>query len=533
MQAGLPAQAGHSSRRLVWPLFAVAAGALWAACFGMEPLTVAPWAGMAPMLLLVGRRRSGWLVFAWGLAFWLVSLRWIVPTMVRFGGLSEAATWPLFSLLAAVLALFFAGFARVARRPFAALGPIGAMAAAASAWVVFEWLRSWVLGGFPWNLAAYSWIGVPGALEAGAWLGAYGVSFLVVWSNAGLARSLLDRDWRPLAWGLVVPLAVLGSAWRWSERGLAESPTGPWLEARVLQPNIPNRPDWDPAANQADYRRLIAQSLAACDVPGALLVWPESAAWPRRLGRDVELDRDIAEIGRRGCGVVLNVAREEGERYYNSAVLVRPDGSRSSYDKRHLVPFGEYVPFRSLLPAAEALTRHVGDFTPGGQVDLLDYRGVSLGGAICYEVVFPQEVVETVAAGATVLFSVTNDDWYGPTAAAWQHLTAARFRAAETRRTLLRAAVTGVSAVIAPDGSLVDHVPPGEQRTMRARVAARADRTLYSWIARWVPWAAIAGCAFAILLAGRTGRPDRSSRRLRSRGNPPWTQPKHSSSSTA
>jgi apolipoprotein N-acyltransferase len=520
-------------RRLVWPLFALAAGALWAACFGIEPLKVAPWMGMAPLLLLVGRGRSGWLVFAGGLAFWSVSLRWIVPTMVRFGGLSEAATWPLFSLLAAVLALFSAGFALVARRPFGMLGPIGAMTAAASAWVVFEWMRSWVLGGFPWNLAAYSWIEVPGALEASAWLGAYGVSFLVVWSNAGLARSLLDRDWRPLAWGLAVPIALLGTAWRWSERSLAETSAGPLLEARVLQPNIPNRPEWDPAANHADYRRLIAQSLAACDAPGALLIWPESAAWPRRLGHDVELDRDIAELNRRGCGVVLNMARSEGERYFNSAVLVRPDGSRSSYDKRHLVPFGEYVPFRSLLPAADALTRHVGDFTAGEGVDLLDYRGVSLGGAICYEVVFPQEVVQTVAAGATVLFSVTNDDWYGPTAAAWQHLTAARFRAAENHRTLLRAAVTGVSAVIAPDGSLVDRVRPGEQRTMRAGVTARTDRTLYSRIARWVPWSAIAVCAFAILLAGRTGRPDRSSRRLRSRGTPSWTQPKRSNSSTA
>ncbi len=494
-------------RAIVWPLFALVGGALWAACFGIEPMRVVPWIGLAPLLLLLERRRAGRLVFLWALAFWIVSLHWIVPTMVTFGGLSAAVTWPLFTLLAAVLALFFVGFALTVSRTWSSGRPLLTMTAVASWWVVFEWIRSWFLGGFPWNMVGYSWLEVPGALAASAWIGAYGVSFLVVWANAGLARTLVDRDWRPVAWGLVLPVAVLGCAWRWNERAIVSArPAATVFEARVLQPNVPNLPEWDAQKNLVGYQRLVRQSFEACDAPGALLVWPESAAWPRRLGRDVDLERDVRALGERGCAVVLNVPRLAEGNYYNSAVLALPDGRRPYYDKRHLVPFGEYVPFRALLPAADALTRHVGDFTPGEEVRLLGFGDVELGGAICYEVVFPEEVAETVTAGATVLVSVTNDDWYGPTSAAWQHLAAARFRAAETRRTLLRAAVTGVSAVISPRGELVDYVPPGEQRTLRATVTPRSDRTPYVRTAKVVPWVAIAVGSFAILLAGRASR---------------------------
>lgn len=494
-------------RKIIWPAFALLGGVLWAACFGAVGFEIAPWMAFAPLLVLLGQRGPGRLAFLWAFSFWLVSLHWIVPTMVTFGGLSTLATWPLFALLAAYLALFAAGFAVLSRRAWLSGRPLFGMMTVASVWVALEWVRSWALGGFPWNMIAYAWIEVPGALETSAWIGAYGVSFLVVWANAGVARGVVDRDWRPVAWGLLVPMAILAMGWRWSERALtAEAGSGLRLEARVLQPDIPNLSEWDPEQNRSDYERLIVQSIEACDQSGVLLVWPESAAWPRRLGRDLDLERDLQTLNERGCAVLLSMARREGEEYFNAAVLVLPDGRRPFYDKRHLVPFGEYVPFRWVLPTADALTRNVGDFTPGQTIHLLEIGGCALGTAICYEVVFPNEVAATVIAGATALVSITNDDWYGPTSAAWQHLTAARFRAAETRRTLLRAAITGVSAVIAPDGALVDHAAPGELRTLRATVEPRSDLTLYVRLARWIPWVAVLTAGFAIFLSGRPSR---------------------------
>ena len=467
-----------------------------------------PWLGWAPLALLLERCSAGRLAFLWGLAFWVVSLHWIVPTMVTFGGLSAGLTWPLFLLLAAYLALFPGVWAVLARPIWRSGRPLLAMFGVASAWVVLEWVRAWLFGGFPWNALAYAWVGVPGALEASAWIGAYGVSFLVVWANSGVALSLARRDWRPLAWGLLGSVVLLVMASRWApdtasvDQGLESR-----VETRVLQPDIPNQPVWDPARNLEDYRKLVAQSLEACDREGVLLVWPESAAWPRRLGRDLDLERDLRMLNERGCSVLVNTARERDGLHYNSAVLARDDGQRPFYDKRHLVPFGEYVPLGRLLPFLETLARGIGDFTPGGEVRLLETPGgVLLGPAICYEVVFPAEVAETVRAGATVLVSITNDDWYGPTSAAWQHLRAARFRAAESRRFLLRAAITGVSAVISPRGDLVAVAVPGERKTLRATVAPRTELTLYSRFAGAVPPVAILATCFAIFLSGRRQR---------------------------
>ncbi len=141
-----------------------------------------------------------------------------------------------------------------------------------------------------------------------------------------------------------------------------------------------------------------------------------------------------------------------GERVYNSAFTVGPGGRATRYDKRHLVPFGEYVPLAGVFSFVDKLARNAGDFATADRLVLLPWGRERIGMAICYEIVFPAEVAATVADGATLLATITNDAWYGDTAAPWQHYAAARFRAAENRRPLVRAAITGVSAVVAPDG---------------------------------------------------------------------------------
>ena len=191
------------------------------------------------------------------------------------------------------------------------------------------------------------------------------------------------------------------------------------------------------------------------------------------------------------------------ERYFNSALLISPGRPPARYDKRHLVPFGEYVPLGSLFSFISSLARNAGDFSPAEGLRLLDWEGERLGPAICYEVVFPDEVAQLTRAGATVLVSLTNDAWYGETAAPWQHLRAARFRAAENRRWLLRAAITGVSAVVAPDGSVRGQLGVGESGLLEARFAGRSDLTPFAR----APWAVPALCAALLGMAlGRRPR---------------------------
>ncbi|MEO8197544.1 MAG: apolipoprotein N-acyltransferase, partial [Thermoanaerobaculia bacterium] len=231
------------------------------------------------------------------------------------------------------------------------------------------------------------------------------------------------------------------------------------------------------------------------------------AAWPMLYGRDPRLEADLARFTARGCSVLLNSATEDGRddgRYFNSALLLAPGREPERYDKRHLVPFGEYVPLAGVFSFISSLARNAGDFAPATELRLLDWEGERLGAAICYEVVFASEVAQLTRAGATVLVSMTNDAWYGATAAPWQHLRAARFRAAENRRFLLRAAITGVSAVVGPDGALRGSRGVGESGLLPALFQGRSDITPFAR----APWAVPALCLALVGIAfGR--RPQR------------------------
>ena len=468
-----------------------------------------PALALAPFLLVLASPtaagRAGRLGLVHGFVAWVVAIPWIVPTLITYGGLPAWVAAVLLAVLAAYLALFHAGFAWAAARlcrKDPALGPVTRRAVPAL-WLIFEGLRAVALGGFPWNPAAHVWVALPGALPLSAWIGAWGVSFLVVLVNTAIAalarRPGPGRSLITASVGLALPVAALVAGARWS--GGAALWSGSPVEVRVLQPNIQNLVVPDPSAVAANYSRVLAMANRACDRDGVLLVWPESAAWPYSLERTGPLRADVLALAARGCPVLLNSARFEGEAVFNAAYLVggRAAASIDAADKRHLVPFGEYVPLRRVLPFAGTLARNAGEFSPAREVRLLDWGAQRLGLAICFEVIFADETAELVDHGASILATLTNDAWYGDTAAPWQHLRAAQFRAAENRRPLLRAAITGVSAVIEPDGALRASLGPGEEGVLSGSVRGRTDRSPYSR-APWGPvWASLGILAVAIL----------------------------------
>jgi len=479
-------------------LLAAAGGVAWGLCFGARPL---PWlAVVAPAALfpLLGRRRPFLLGWLHGAVSWCVAIPWIVPTLTIYGQLDGWLAGVSLLLLAAYLGLFTALFAALGARLWRAADPL-TLAALPALWVALELVRGWALSGFPWNLAAYAWLAVPGALPLAAWTGAWGVSYLALVPGLGLARAAATRRWEPAALALLIPATLLPVAARWAVPG--DAPGG-GREARIVQPNSPARPYFDAALVETDYRRLLERSRAVCK-PGTLLIWPESAAWPFAWPRDPLLARDVAELAGRGCAVLLNTPTESGERTFNSVVLVAAGRAAERYDKRHLVPFGEYVPFAGAIPWLDKIARNAGDFSPAQELRLLGWSGERLGAAICYEVVFPGEVAALTRAGATALVTVTNDAWYGDSAAPWQHLAAARFRAAENRRWLLRAAITGVSAVVRPDGSLAAALGVGEEGTLFGRFAGRRDLSPFARAPWLVPAACLALAALGLLGARR------------------------------
>lgn len=474
-------------RALLAYAFALAGGLLWALAFRQHALLLAPWVALAPLVLLLGHPRAGLLAWVYGFAFWAASIYWIAPTLHTFGGLPWAVAVPLLGLLAAYLALFHAAFGLLGKRFWRRPGAGWALVGLPALWVALEQLRGWLFSGFPWNLTGYAWVGVPGALPLASWMGVFGVSFVVMLANTGVALALVRRRFEAAAVAFLVPLLLLALAGR---RATAEAPLElPSLPVRVVQPNIPNQVEPRAEVVLANYRDLLELSREACQ-PGSLVVWPESAAWPFVYVQDRRLERGVEELAERGCALLFNSVQPAAGGYYNSVYLVDAGGVRGRYDKRHLVPFGEYVPLRGVFSFLDKLARNAGEYLTGRQVELLPWRGQRIGVAICFEITFPGEVSELVRDGASLLVTVTNDAWYGDTSAPWQHLTAARFRAAENRRFLLRAAITGVSAIIAPDGSVVGELGVFERGLLRARVAGEGGLTPYS---RW-PWAVPAAC---------------------------------------
>jgi apolipoprotein N-acyltransferase len=350
---------------------------------------------------------------------------------------------------------------------------------------------------------------VPGALPLSAWIGAYGISFLVLLASVSVAAAVQRRRWEPAAIGILVPLLLLPLAARWSLRRDAlalERMEGFGHAVSLVQPNIPNLVAYDEAVMMRNHLRLMEQSLAACQ-PGSLVVWPESAEWPFVHHRSALLDADLARLVDRGCTVLFNsISTAPGDASYNSAFLLSPAGTEARYDKRHLVPFGEYVPFRGVFGWIDKLSRNAGEFRPADQMALLPWEGEKIGMAICYEVVFPEETADLVRQGATILISITNDAWYGDTSAPWQHFRAARFRAAENRRPLLRAAVTGVSAWVAPDGSVREEIGVYKEGVLHLRVLGSRELTPFSRAPWLVPalCTLLAAVAFGIYFARRS-----------------------------
>lgn len=493
-------------------LWAVAGGVAWGACHAARPAPALAAVALVPLVLIAGGPRPGRFGWLHGVVSWCAAIPWIVPTVTTYGqldgwigGLALVAIGVMFGLFHGLFA--FAG-ARLWRR-----GDALSLAGLAGLWTALEAVRAVTpLDGFPWNLAAYAWTELPGALPLASWIGAYGVSALVVIPNLGVARSLVRRDPLPAAFGVALAAIALAVGARFAPPPPVD-PSGRVASVAVVQPNTPNRPFFDAAASLEDYRRLLRQTDEVC-APGRLVVWPESAAWPRDWQSDAVLRADVAARTATGCSILLNSPHTAGERVYNSVLLAAATATASDTatasaaaparaDKRHLVPFGEFVPGRRWLPFLGRIARGIGDFSPAERIATLPWGRERLGVAVCFEVIFPGETAALVRSGATVLATVTNDAWYGDTAAPHQHLRAARFRAAENRRWLVRAAITGISAVVRPDGSLAGELGVDREGTIVTAVVGRDDRSPYAR----APWLVPAlGALLAAAAAWRVRR---------------------------
>jgi len=478
---------------------ALLSGVLLTAAFPRTGWFWIVWAALVPLLLALrdvtvkDGFRLGWIT---GMVHTTGLIYWLVHTMSAYGHLPLYLSVGVLLLFSAYLSLYPALFCALIIH----MGrtPLRALAAAPLLWAALEYLRSFLLTGFTWGYlghSQYRWLAL--IQSADLW-GVYGLSALIVLFNMALLLLILSRSgkswqnapvskpaaWRSLMASAVCLIAILGYGHVRLGQIEQMAAKAPELKIGLVQGNIPQVEKWDPAFQISSTKTYIRLSRQLAPQKPDLIVWPETAT-PFYLFNNQALTRMVQRgIRRAGCAFVIGspTVQKDGDRlaYFNSAYLLKPDGEATArYDKAHLVPFGEYVPLRKWLPFLGKMVAQVGDFKAGSPGGILEVDGHRIGPLICYDGIFPNLARAAVDNGADLLVNLTNDAWYGVTSAPFQHLVQYVFRAVETRRSLVRATNTGISAFIEPDGRIDDPTSLFETAVRIRSVPCLTNRSLY------------------------------------------------------
>lgn len=481
--------------------------------FDVWPLA---WVALVPLLYHLGRCARGRAAFLSGFTagalFFLGLLYWVPRAMMAYGGVHPVLAVCVFVLLAGVLALFVGAFAWVQWRMFRQWGWKAALLAP-FAWTAQEYARNYLaLTGFPWGNLGTSQAYFGFLIQIADTTGVYGVSFLVAAINTVLLLAMVPDVPRKLKlyWAALVGMALF-YCFLYAELRYATFPAteGEPLAVAGIQPNIRDEDTREQVAavHRVDYPRLLADVMAAAPAT-RLVVFPESPT-PYAFDRDPayrQLMTGMAAAHR--VTLLFNGIRFSGRTYFNAVYAVGPDGRPGgAYDKSRLVPFAEHVPFQNLFFFARAMSQEISDFAPGAGPVPLEAAGVPVGVSVCYEAIFPEYLRALTAAGARLQVNVTNDAWFGRTAAPWQHVQHSLLRAVENRRWVVRVANSGISVIIDPFGRVTAQIPPFARGTLTGQVHPLSQRSPYVVIGDAFAWLCV---AVTVLGAGIPWRRKRS-----------------------
>lgn len=471
------------------------------------------WVAFIPLIWALNReKQAAWAALyggVFGLAFFLVDVNWVYGTLVMHGHFAAITAVLVFVGMLLVLSMFPAGFALII--VFLKNRGLNPCVSAPFAWVAVEYVRATILTGFPWDLVGYSQMERLTVVQMADLTGVYGISFLILLVNAALWELLSSVAGRqPIPWrSPVVAAGLLLFSTGYGHLMLSRVPSTDQAARSyrigILQGNIAQEVKWAEAARP--YTFSIYEKLGGIAVKqGAqLVVWPETSV-PVLFG-GIDSDWKKAGVISEKIGVPMligapSVGSAEGTRsYYNSAFLVEGRTVRDRYDKMHLVPFGEYMPLTWLLPLGPGIAAREADYSPGDSMTVMLVNGCPpFSVLICYEAIFPELARMALNNGARLLINMTNDGWFGRSAAPYQHLAMARMRSIENRVWLLRAANTGVSAAIDPAGRIVSRIPLEEDGAIVVGVPSPTSAgSFYTQFGDLFAWCCIAVVAAMIV----------------------------------
>ena len=449
-------------------LYSILSGVMLTVSFPPGKLDWIVWFALVPLLKNLEKEsysHAFTLGLITGLAHYLTLMYWIVVVLKTYGGLHFVLSFGVLLLLSLYLSLYPALFSLlicyVKTTRFKAF-------MIASLWVSLEYIRAKVLTGFPWCLLGYTQYKHLNLIQIADLVGVYGLSFLIVIFNAFIFSLLFDGhsqgQKRIFKWEVLIILlmAVLTLTYGYHRVSASKGDNKKQKSVKlsIIQGNIDQSIKWNPAYQEKTIDLYQKLTRTTYRFKPHLIVWPETSV-PFFFQNRTRFSNKVFEISKESEAHLIfgsPAYRQENRKtiYYNRAYHLSPNGALIDYyDKVHLVPFGEYVPLKKFLPFVHRLVPAAGDFASGKEVAPLKLPNLSAGILICFEVIFPELARTHTKKGAEILVNMTNDAWFGMTSAPYQHLSMAVFRAVENGRLLIRAANTGFSAFISPQGKII------------------------------------------------------------------------------
>lgn len=473
----------------------LAVGAM--APFYMVFLLIPAFTGLNWLIVSAPGGRAAAAVGWWfGLGYFVSGLYWISNALVisleKFGPPVSLAPYPAVLALAAGFALYPALVSVLVWRLGRGLPGVGRVLVLAAVWAAVEWLRGWLLTGFPWNPVGAAWTFSDEMIQSVALIGTYGLGLLTVGAAAMPGVLGTGGGKRPV----VVALALVAAVWAGGAARLAGAPTDmvEGVRLRLVQPNIAQRDKWRPNLRRDNlFEQIRMSKLPADGAPPTLVIWSETAS-TYVLSQDKVARNVVAGAVPRGGLLITGAPRSTPlgapeRQVWNSLHALDGGGDIvATYDKQHLVPFGEYMPLKDWFGIGK-LTEGATDFTPGPGPRTINLDGLPpVSPLICYEVIFPGRVVDRLNRPDWLL-NITNDGWYGASSGPYQHFDQARLRAVEEGLPLVRVANTGISAIVDGYGRILGKLDLGEKGVLDGGLPRPAQgRTLYGRLADWIVW---------------------------------------------